>query len=114
MVESLPISPRTNHEQIYSLPRGQQLHDAFEERLRDNTITPVPDQVQFRLDWPQWLATLTGRERRMIRAMARNERTKDLSEAFEVSPARISQMRREFHDGWQRFCGDAEEASSVA
>lgn len=81
--------------------------EAFDERLRENTVTPVPDQVQFRIDWPAWLATLTARERRIIRAMAQNERTSDLGREFEVSAARISQMRREFCDGWTRFCGDA-------
>jgi hypothetical protein len=105
-VEPLPGSPRVSHEQLYAAPKGQRLHDAFEERLRDNTITPVFDQAQFRIDFPAWLQTLTGRERRLIRAMARNERTLDLSREFELSPARVSQLRREFHDGWRRFCGE--------
>jgi hypothetical protein len=42
----------------------------------------------------------------MIRRMARNERTKDLAKQFKVSPGRISQMRREFKQGWARYCGD--------
>ena len=33
------------HERLYSLPHGQAMHDAFEERLQDNTLTPVPDQA---------------------------------------------------------------------
>jgi hypothetical protein len=105
-VEPLPSSPRASHERLYAAPTGQRLHDAFEERLRDNTVTPVLDQVQFRIDFPAWLQTLTGRERRLICAMARNERTLDLSRRFELSPARVSQLRREFHDDWRRFCGD--------
>jgi hypothetical protein len=108
-VEPLPFSHRAGHERLYSDPNGQELVDAYEERLRDNTITPVPDQVIFRVDFPAWLATLTGRERRMIRLMARNERTLDLSRRFEVSPARISQLRREFRDGWLRFIADADD-----
>jgi hypothetical protein len=103
-VEPLPMSPRTSHEQLYALPNGQELHNAFEDRLRDNTTTLVPDQVQFRVDWPAWLATLSGRERRMIRVMAKNESTKDLARQFDLSPARISQKRCEFRDEWQRFC----------
>jgi hypothetical protein len=108
-VERLPSSTQASHERLYSEVHGQELHDAFEERLRDNTITPVLDQVQFRLDWPAWLATLTGRERRMIRAMGLGGRTLDLAKEFEVSPARISQMRREFHGGWMRFTADPVE-----
>ena len=96
---------RAGHEHLDSSPQGQGRHDAFEERLRDNTITPVPDQVQFRIDLPAWLATRTARDRRLVRAMANDERTLDLSQRFEVSPGRISQRRREFHDDWRRFCG---------
>jgi hypothetical protein len=109
-VEPLPSSPRASHECLYAAPTGQRLHDAFEERLRDNTVTPVPDQVAFRIDFPAWLKTLTARERRMIRAMAQNERTLDLSKEFELSPARVSQLRREFHDDWQRYLGDLDRA----
>jgi hypothetical protein len=109
-VEPLPNSTRTSHERLYASPVGQALLDAFEERLRDNTVTPVADQVQFRLDWPAWLETLTPRERRIIRAMAQNERTLDLSREFELSPARISQLRREFFLDWHRFLGDLDLA----
>ena len=67
-------------------------------------------EVQFRIDWPAWLATLTGRDRRMIRVMAKNESTISLSRQFDLSPARISQKRREFHDDWHRFCDGADQA----
>jgi hypothetical protein len=111
-VETFPISPRISHERLYAIPNGQELHDAFEERHRDNnTTTTVPDQVQFRIDWPAWLATLTGRERRMIRVMAKNESTKDLARQFELSPARISQKRSEFRDEWLRFCEGADQVA---
>jgi hypothetical protein len=106
-VEPLPGSTRTFHDHLYSSPKGQELHDAFEERLCDNTMTPVIDQVCFRLDFPAFLQTLTPRERRMIWAMIRNERTSDLSKEFEVSPSRISQMRREFQIGWTHFIEEA-------
>jgi hypothetical protein len=105
-VEPLPNSTRTSHERLYASPVGQALLDAFEERLRDNTVTPVPEQVAFRIDFPAWLRTLTARERRMIRAMSCNERTFDLSREFELSPSRISQLRREFFLDWHRFLGD--------
>jgi hypothetical protein len=111
-VELLPTSLGVSHESRNASPHGQELHDAYEERLRDNTVTPVPEQVQFRIDFPAWLATLTGRERRMVREMANNERTQDLSRQFEVSPSRISQLRREFHDDWRRFCGELDQADT--
>ena len=114
-VEVLPSSLGVSHERRTASPHGQELQDAYEERLRDNTVTPVPEQVQFRIDFPAWLDTLTGRERRIVRAMANNEGTLDLSRRFELSPGRISQLRREFHDDWRRFCGeDSQAGTSVA
>jgi hypothetical protein len=41
-VQSLPMSTRAGHEDLYGAVNGQRLHDAYEERLRDNTITPIP------------------------------------------------------------------------
>jgi hypothetical protein len=84
----LPASTRTSYEDLYGDVHGQRRLDAFEERLQDNTRSPVPDQVAFRIDFPAWLNTLTPRERRLIREMARDERTKDLSRMFELSPGK--------------------------
>jgi hypothetical protein len=111
-VEVLPSSLGVSHECRNASPHGQELHDAYEERLRDNTVTPVLGQVAFRIDFPEWLATLTGRERRIVREMANNEGTLDLSRQFELSPSRISQLRREFHDDWRRFCGELDQADT--
>ena len=108
-VERLPASSAAAHEVSYADPHCQRRHDAWEERLQDNTVTPPDEQAAFRIDFAAWLKTLTPRERRIIRAMTQNERTKDLAEKFDVSPGRISQQRREFCEGWQRFCGDHDD-----
>jgi hypothetical protein len=105
VVKSLP-STRRPYEDLNGDGLDQRLHDAIEERLADNTVTPPPDQAAFRIDFGAWLKTLTPRERRIIRAMAMSERTKDLSRQFELTPGRISQMRRELRDDWRRFVGD--------
>ena len=111
-VELLP-SPRTGLDELYAAPHGQRVQDAYEERLQDNTRTPPPDQAAFRIDFAVWLKTLTPRERRIIRAMAMNERTKELARTFELSPGRISQMRRDFRDDWRRFVGDDENENQT-
>jgi hypothetical protein len=103
-VGSLP-SRRQSHEALND-GGGQRTRDIMEERLADNTVTPPLDQAAFRIDFPVWLKTLTARERRIIRVMMLNERTKELSRRFELSPGRISQMRREFRDDWRRFVGE--------
>jgi DNA-directed RNA polymerase specialized sigma subunit len=63
----------------------------------------------FRLDFAAWLRSLTARERQIIRAMLRNERTQDLAQRFHLSQARISQLRREFHQDWERYCAGPDE-----
>src|SRR5439155_24749343 len=42
-VEALPASTRRSVEALYSQINGQQDADTYEERLRDNTVTPPPD-----------------------------------------------------------------------
>lgn len=113
-VESLPASTRTSVENLHSVVHGQRELDAMEERLRDNTQTPVPDQVAFRADFPAWLRTLTERDRWIIQDMMRNERTKDLARKYRLTCGRISQMRRAFHEDWERFCAaPTEECTSI-
>lgn len=64
-VESLPTSTATSQENLYGTFRGQEKLDEFEERLQDNTLTPVPDQVAFRIDWPRFFRQLTCRDREL-------------------------------------------------
>jgi hypothetical protein len=114
VVTSLPLSTRASLDDLYASPHGQEMQDAYEDRLKDNTRTPPPEQAAFRIDFRQWLKTLSARQRRILRAMSLNERTKDLSKRFSISPGRISQMRRDFKDGWQRFVGDIPAGTAKA
>lgn len=109
-IESLPISNRTSHDNLYATVHGQRLQDAMEERLRDNTQTPVPDQAAFRTDWPAWMVTRTRRDRRIIGDLMAGERTLDVSKKFGLSPGRVSQLRREFQEDWERFTADPSDA----
>ena len=103
-IESLPGSTRCHHEAFYSDPHGQDQMDAFEERLRDNTQSPVPDQAAFRIDYPAWLTQLGDRKRRIAEDMALDLATQELAAKHKVSPGRISQLRREYQSDWLRFC----------
>jgi hypothetical protein len=71
-VEALPTSPRASYEARYSKPHGQQDYDAFEERLRDNAVTPPPDAAAFRIDFPQWRLSRSDRDRRLIDVLPRS------------------------------------------
>jgi hypothetical protein len=105
-VERLPSSTCQSQEVFYGDPHGQDHMDAFEERLQDNTRSPVPDQAAFRIDYPDWLSRLGERNRAIAEDMTLDLSTKELASRHKVTPGRISQLRREFHADWQRFCGD--------
>jgi hypothetical protein len=74
--------------------------------LQDNRRSPPDEQCAFRLDFPAWLSTLGDRNRRIAEDMMVGERTLDLAGRHGISPARVSQLRREFRQGWGRFCGE--------
>ncbi|MBL8795251.1 MAG: hypothetical protein JNM56_15200 [Planctomycetia bacterium] len=105
-VQSLPSSIRRSFEELRRESGAQRRMDNFEERLQDNRQTPVPAQVAFRCDFSAWLKTCSRRDRHMIRAMGAEVRTLDLAKKFQLSPARISQLRREYANDWNRFCSD--------
>lgn len=86
----------------YSALSGNPLGEA----LQDNTATPIPDQVSFRLDFPAWLATRSKRDRRLIGVLIGGERCQDAARRFHVSPARVAQLRGEYLDDWRSFCGE--------
>jgi hypothetical protein len=103
-VSSLPCSVRTSHEQLYGEVTRQRQQDVFEERLRENAVTPIPDQVQFKIDFRAWRRTRSERDRRLLDALMLGERTLDVSRKFGLTPGRVAQLRREFHDAWKRYC----------
>jgi hypothetical protein len=75
------------------------------EGLRDNTRTPIPDQVSFRIDFPEWLATRTERDRRVVEDLALGHRTRDVAQKYGMSAGRVSQPREQFRRDWRRFVG---------
>ena len=73
------------------------------DALREDTRTPVPQRVAFKLDFVTWRAALTKKRRRMLDTLAAGGKTCKVAEVFGVCPARVSQMRRELADGWYTF-----------
>jgi hypothetical protein len=84
--------------------------NALTEALQDNTQTPPPEQASFRIDFPRWLKTRSERDRRLAEDLMTGERTLDVSTRFGLSLARVSQLRRELHQDWERFSGCVSEA----
>jgi hypothetical protein len=108
-----PLAQREQHFSVEKLPDFSTLSgNPFEEALHDNTVSPVLDQVVFRLDFPAWLGTLGPRNRSIAEDMALGEKTQNLARKYRISEARISQMRRYFQQDWGCFCGDTDGRAS--
>ena len=100
---------------VASLPPGScLLGNEFDEALRDNTQSPVPDQVAFRADFPSWLATRSQRDRRVVQDLMVGERTTDVADRHGLSQPRVSQLRREFMEDWRRFTGEGDDPAVSA
>jgi len=62
------------------------------------------DIVGFRLDCQDWLATLPRLKRRAAEMLACGTSTGDAARELGVSPARVSQYRKELAANWELFC----------
>jgi len=103
-----PVAQQRHCFAVGKLPDRSTLSEGpLQDALIDNTRTPPGEQVCFRLDFPAWLRAHTERDHRLIDHLMVGERALDVSRKFGLSPSRVSQKRREFHDDWTRFCGEA-------
>jgi hypothetical protein len=101
-----PLAQRRHGFTVVALPPGSRLGDnVFDQALRDNMQTPVPDQVCFRCDFPSWHGTRSDRDRRLIDDLMIGGRTGEGASKNGLSPGRVAQLRRAFHADWERFCG---------
>jgi hypothetical protein len=102
-----PLAQQGQHFAVEKLPDFSTLNGSpLEEALHDNTVSPVPEQAAFRLDFPAWLASLTERDHAIVEDLLIGERTLEVADKYGVSPGRISQKRREYCRDWQSFCGE--------
>ncbi len=110
-----PVAQRRHRFYVGRLPDFETLTEhPLCEALLDNTKSPPDETMCFKLDFLAWLASLPQRDRSLVEDLMVGERTLAVARKYRVSPARISQKRREFLQGWQAFSGErpADSASS--
>lgn len=102
-----PLAQRRRGFTVGKLPDVSTLGgNPLAEALIENTATPVPEQVSFRLDFPCWRRRHRARDRQLIDQMLQGTRTLELARQFGLSAARISQLRRAFHADWLHFLSE--------
>jgi hypothetical protein len=74
--------------------------------VEDRHSTPA-DVATTRIDFRAWLESLPERTRHVAETLAMGEATSHVARMFSMSASRISQLRRELHQAWRMFQGEA-------
>lgn len=96
------LSPVAQHRHSFSCRSADWQQVAIADRNAS-----IPDVAAFRIDFATWLKTLTRRDRRIIAAFIRGERTQAVAERFGISAGRVSQLRRRYEREWGFFQAQA-------
>ncbi len=107
-VYSVRAKRRGNHKRIHLGTPSKRVGE-WMECLKDNRITPVPDQVAFRIDFPEWLNSQAPRNKQIAERLSLGFSTGDVATEFELSRGRVSQLRRELSESWYEFISSALE-----
>jgi hypothetical protein len=105
-VQSLPMTFRRSQEELYGEVRGQARLDVFEERLVDNRQTPPADQAAFRIDFAEFVRSLSVRDQRLAEFLSVGHSNKAAAERFHLSPGRITQLRQGWCENWYTRIGE--------
>ena len=73
--------------------------------LEDRKAGPA-ETAACRIDFADWLRSLSRRYRKIATTLATGESTNRVARRFHVSSGRISQIRRELKESWDGFQGD--------
>lgn len=97
--------PRRGIRRQQMLQEESRWHDL----LADDSVTPIPDQVGFKIDWTEFLNKQSPRHRRIIHLLSMGHAAKSVARMFKLSPGRVTQLRKEWRRQWQAFLGEANE-----
>ena len=92
--------------EVKRLDHYDEEEEAWKEILvPDKRATPA-ELAASRIDFPAWLDTLTRRDRKLAMKLATGESTGRVARMFRISAGRVSQLRRELRESWQKFVGE--------
>lgn len=88
--------------------------EAWKETLIEDRRAGPAQTAAARIDFDQWLCGLAAQRRRIAEVLATGQPTTLAARQFGISPGRISQIRRELKESWERFHGEVPTRSAVA
>ncbi len=84
-----------------------------EALLEDRTAGPA-QIAETRIDFADWVKTLSNRDRQLAEMLARGEGTGCVARMFRISAARVSQLWRNLCENWHRFVGELSDDHVVS
>ena len=85
----------------------------WREVLVEDRHAGPAEVAAMRIDFGQWLGTLSVRNREIAETLGAGHTTAKVAERFGISASRVSQLRREFAESWGRFQSTAEGAAAA-
>jgi len=80
--------------------------NAWQEVLIEDRHSGPAAVAMMKIDFKEWLKPLPYRVRSIAKLLATGEKTSIVAEKFNLSPGRISQLRRELAQSWKQFQGE--------
>ncbi len=91
---------------VHNLHRWDDENQEWTEMVVEDRRTTPADIAALRIDFWEFLKSLSRRHRKIALKLAKGYSTSAVAKMFELSAARISQIRRELDDAWQAFHGE--------
>ena len=91
---------------VEQLDRCDKATGQWQEVLVEDRRAGPAQTAAARIDFSNWLAGMSSRNRRVARALATGERTDNVARRFHLSKGRISQLRSELRRSWSEFHGE--------
>lgn len=88
---------------VERLDRWDDEDDCWREVLVEDRTCGPADLAASRIDFSEWITSLPAQSRRAAKLLATGERTMDVAHRLKLSPARVSQLRRELKESWGQF-----------
>ena len=107
---SSPYAQQRKGFRVVRLDRHSQVEGFWRESLVEDRRTGPAETAIMRVDFAEWLKQLPERRRQIAEALGNGETTGSVAERFNISPGRISQIRRELNANWTAFHGQVHDA----
>ena len=105
---------RANNFRVEHLDRFERESETWRQVIVEDRRTGPAETATMRIDFADWLKTLSPKRRRIATTLASGETTGATARKFHLSDGRISQLRRQLRDVWLVFQGELAPTGAAA